>query len=58
MNLFWFWVPVLLGFAYLFWSAKDPNLDEKLSFLNPLFKLIGYCLGCGVILVLLWGVLQ
>ena len=58
MKYAWVWIPTVIGFVYYFWSAKDPDLDEKLSFLNPIFTFIGYAIGIGVILVLLWGVSQ
>ncbi len=49
-------IPMVLGIAYYLWSAKYPELGEKLEErLEPVVQFCGYCLGIGIILVLLWG---
>lgn len=52
MNYWLFVVPLLVGLIYLIWSEKTPALEDKIV---PVVKFLGYFLGIGVILVLLFG---
>jgi len=59
MKYAWLWVPALLGIVYYLWSAKYPELNDKLEeMFEPCMQFLGYCFGIGVIIVLLWGMFQ